>query len=147
MAERQLAGYEAWLAAMDRAGVQRHLFFETGANTLKASWKPVRLNQHGTVELRAIDGNYPQVVLAVAALVQGAASRVRRNGQTVEPNDRARAFEVEGDHIRVWGFAYLGGSLFYAATKGVENPEVSAYLDSVVEYVESKGRDPGTWQR
>jgi gamma-glutamyl:cysteine ligase YbdK (ATP-grasp superfamily) len=142
--ERQLAGYEAWLEAMDRAGVERRLFFETGGNTLKASWNPVRLNQHGTVELRAIDGNYPEVVLAVASLVHGTASRVRRDGLTVEPGDRSRAFEVESDRLRVPGFEYLSRSLFYAAaTEGVENPEVSAYLDSVFEFAESEGRGSG----
>jgi gamma-glutamyl:cysteine ligase YbdK (ATP-grasp superfamily) len=142
--ERQLAGYEAWLEAMDRAGVERRLFFETGGNTLKASWNPVRLNQHGTVELRAIDGNYPEVVLAVASLVHGTASRVRRDALTVEPGDRSRAFEVESDRLRVPGFEYLSRSLFYAAaTEGVENPEVSAYLDSVFEFAESEGRGYG----
>ena len=140
LVERQLTGYEAWLEAMDRAGVERSLFFETGGNSLKASWNPVRLNQHGTVELRSIDGNYPEIVLAVAALVHGTASRVRRDGLTVEPSDRARAFEVEGSRLRVPGFEYLVGSLFYAAaTEGVENPEVSAYLDSVFEFAGSEG--------
>jgi gamma-glutamyl:cysteine ligase YbdK (ATP-grasp superfamily) len=94
LVERQLASYETWLAAMDRAGVECRLFFETGGNILKASWNPVRLNQHGTVELRAIDGNYPEVVLAVASLVHSTASRVRKDGLTVEPDDRSHAFEV-----------------------------------------------------
>jgi hypothetical protein len=131
LVERQLAGYEAWLVAMDRTGVERCLFFESGGNALKASWNPVRLNQHGTVELRAIDCTYPGVVLAVAALalVHGAASRVRRDNLTVEPDNTSCAFVVEGENLRVSGFGYLGGRLFYAAaTKRVENPEVSAYL-------------------
>ena len=140
LVERQLAGYEAWLAAMDRAGAERRLFFEAGGNALKASWNPVRLNQLGTVELRSIDGNYPEVVLAVAALVYGAASRVKQDGLTVEPDDRVLALEVEEDNLRVPGFRYLVGSLFYAAaTKGVENHEVSVYLDSVFEFAESEG--------
>jgi carboxylate-amine ligase len=108
---------------------------------LKASWNPVRLNQLGTVELRTIDGNYPEVVLAVAALVHGAASRVRQDGLAIEPDDQALVLEVEGDNLRVPGFAYLGGNLFYAAaTIGIESPEVSAYLDSIFEFVESEGR-------
>jgi carboxylate-amine ligase len=144
LVERQLAGYEAWLAAMDRAGVERRLFFEAGGNALKASWNPVRLNEQGTVELRSIDGNYPEIVLAMTALVHGAASRVRRDGLAVEPDDLARVFEVRGDNLRVPGFEYLGGSLFFAAaTEGVENPEVSAYLDSVFEFAESEGRESG----
>ena len=141
LVQRQLSCYKAWLEAMDRAGVERHFFFEAGGNALKASWNPVRLNQLGTVELRTIDGNYPEVVLAVAALVHGAASRVRQDGLAIEPDDQALVLEVEGDNLRVPGFAYLGGNLFYAAaTIGIESPEVSAYLDSIFEFVESEGR-------
>jgi len=140
LVERQLAGYRSWLGAMDRAGVERRLFFETGGNALKASWNPVRPNQHGTVELRGIDGNYPEVILAVAALVHGAASRVRSERLKVEPDDLARAFRVEGDRLRVPGFGYLGKSLSYAAAaRGVESPAVSAYLDSILEFVAPYG--------
>ena len=144
LVERQLASYEAWLEAMDNAGVERSLFFEAGGSVLKASWNPVRLNQQGTVELRTIDGNYPEVVLAVAVLVHGTASRVRRDGLTVETDDRVRAFEVEGDRLRVPDFGYLGGSLFYAAaTEGVENSKVSAYLDSIFEFAELEDQRSG----
>lgn len=143
MIERQLSGYEAWLAAMDRAGVERRLFFEAGGNILKTSWNPVRINRHGTVELRGIDSNYPETVLAVAALVQAAADRVRNDGLTVEPDEETRLMEVRGDRLLVPEFAYLGGSLSYAAaTGGVEIPEVSAYLDSVFEFAAPGGEEP-----
>src|ERR671921_1231806 len=140
LVQHGLTGYQAWLGAMDRAGVERRTFFETGGNVLKASWNPVRLNQHGTVELRGMDGNYPQVVLAVAALIHATASRVREEGLIVEPDNQTYAFKVEGDRLLVPGFEYLGKSLFYAtATVGVESTEVSAYLDSIVEFAAPEG--------
>jgi gamma-glutamyl:cysteine ligase YbdK (ATP-grasp superfamily) len=136
LAERQLAGYRAWLEAMDQAGVGSDLFSEMGDNVLAALWNPVRPNQHGTVELRGVDSNYPEVVLAIAALVYSAASRVRKEGLTVEPDDRTRAFKVDGDRLFVPGFTYLSKDLFYAAvTRGVEDPSVVAYLDSVMEFI------------
>jgi carboxylate-amine ligase len=140
LVEHGFASYRAWLTAMDRAGVERRTFFETGGNVLKASWNPVRLNQHGTVELRGIDGNYPKVVLAVVALVHDAASRVREEGLTVEPNDQTYTFKVDGERLFVPGFDYLGKSLFYAAaTIGAEGPEVAAYLDSIVGFAAPEG--------
>ena len=142
LVERQLSSYEAWLAAMDRAGVERHLFFETGGNVLKASWNPVRINGHGTVELRGVDSNYPQTVLAVADLVHAAAERVRKEDLTVEPYEETRVMEVRGDRLLVPGFGYLGGGLSYAAaTGGVKIPEVSAYLDSVFEFAAPGGAE------
>jgi hypothetical protein len=144
LVEHGLTGYQAWLGAMDRAGVERRTFFETGGNVLKASWNPVRLNQHGTVELRGIDGNYPEVVLAVAALVHNAASRVREEGLTVEPDDQTHTFKMEGEKLFVPGFEYLGKSLLYAAaTVGAEGPEVAAYLDSIVGFTAPEGTGSG----
>ncbi|HZY56358.1 MAG TPA: glutamate-cysteine ligase family protein, partial [Rubrobacteraceae bacterium] len=144
LVERRLADHRAWLEAMDRAGVERRLFFETGGNVLKSSWNPVRLNQLGTVELREIDGNYPEVVLAVATLVHDAASRVTDEGLMVEPAEGARTFKVSGDRLFVPYFVYLSRNLFYAAaTGGAESPEVSAYLDSVLEFAAPDGQESG----
>jgi hypothetical protein len=64
-----------------------------------------------------------------------AASRVRDEGLTVEPDDQTYAFEMDGGRLLVPGFEYLGKSLFYAAaTVGAESPEVSTYLDSIVGF-------------
>jgi hypothetical protein len=37
LVESQLAGYRVWLEAIDCAGVEQRLYFETGGNGLKAS--------------------------------------------------------------------------------------------------------------
>ena len=43
--------------------------------------------------------------------------------------------------FRVPGFGYLGGELLYAAvSEGVKSPEVTAYVDSVVEFVGEEKR-------
>jgi len=70
-----------------------------------------------------------------AALVLGAADRVRQEGLTVVPDDEVRTFEADGERLRVPGFGYLGDKLLYAAvTGGVKSPEVTAYVDSVLEF-------------
>ena len=72
---QQFDRYRAWLEAMDRAGVERRLFLEAGGDLLRPAWNPVRLNRQGTLELRGMDSNFPEVTLTVAALVLGAADR------------------------------------------------------------------------
>ncbi len=136
---QQFARYHAWLEALDRAGVERRLFFETGGALLHASsWNPVRLNRHGTVELRGIDSNYPEKVLEICALVSAAADRVRRERLAVTPREGLRVFEVSCDRLLVPDFGYLNGELFRAAmTGGVESPAVVAYLDSVLRFAGS----------
>jgi hypothetical protein len=132
---QQFDRYKAWLTAMDRAGVQRRHFVEAGGDLLRPAWNPVRLNRQGTLELRAMDSNYPEVTLTVAAIILRAADRVRRDGLEVLPDDGVRAFEVTGDVLRVPDFCRLGGELLYAAvTGGADDETVSSYLDSILEF-------------
>jgi gamma-glutamyl:cysteine ligase YbdK (ATP-grasp superfamily) len=133
---QQFDRYKAWLRAMDRAGVQRSSFVEAGGDLLRPAWNPVRLNRLGTLELRGMDSNYPEVTLATAAIILRAADRVRRDGLEVLPDDGVLAFEVTGDVLRVPGFGHLGGELLPAAvTGGADDERVAAYLDSILEFV------------
>lgn len=142
LVELQFARYYAWLEAMDKAGVERHLFSEAGGNLLKAAWNRVRLNGLGTVEMRGTDSNYPEVILAIATLVYNAADRVRRENLTVKQREGVHTFELSGNKLSVPDFKYLDGDLLYAAvTEGVKSPEVIAYLDSIFEFVVQDGSE------
>lgn len=138
---QQFSRYRAWLTAMDRAGVEQRLFVEAGGDLLRPAWNPVRLNRQGTLELRGMDSNYPEVTLAAAELVLGAADRVRRDGFEVVPDDDAHCFEVAGARLRVPGFGRLGGELLHAAVTGGMNDEaVATYMDSVLEFTGGDNR-------
>lgn len=132
----QFSRYQAWLEAMDRADVERRLFFDIGGGLLSASsWNPVRLNPQGTVELRGLDSNYPETILAIGGLVNAAAERVRQERLVVLPHEDVRAFEVVGSTLFVPGFEYLSRDLFRAAmTGGAQSPKVVSYLDSVLRF-------------
>ena len=132
--KQQFDRYEAWLTAMDRAGVERRHFAEADGDLLRPAWNPVRLNRQGTLELRGMDSNYPEVTLTTAAMILGAADRIRRDGLEVVPDEEVRSFEVTGDVLRVPGFGRLGGELLYAAvTSGAQDEAVAAYLDSILD--------------
>jgi carboxylate-amine ligase len=135
LVDQQRARYRAWFAAMDLAGVERRLFAQAGGNLHRASWNPVRLSRHGTVEIRSIDANFPETILAVCALVLGAAERVRRERLEVRPTRGVLALEPDGDLLRVPIFSYLNGELLSAAaTRGVLDGRVEAYVDSLVGF-------------
>ena len=139
LVELQFDRYREWLAAMQRAGIGRRLYEEAGDGLLDAAWNPVRLNPHGTVELRGIDGNYPMAVLDTVRLISGAVERVRGEGLTVDPTEEVGTFEVDGDVLKVPDLKYVGEELFRAAAvSGVVSLEVGAYIDSVFEFVGEK---------
>ena len=131
---QQFDRYEAWLAAMDVAGVERRYFAEAGGDLLRPAWNPVRLNRQGTLELRGMDSNYPEVTLTAAAMILGVAERARRDGLRVVPDKGVRTFEVTGNMLKVPDFDSLNGELLYAAvTGGLNDEKVAAYLDSILD--------------
>src|SRR5215203_4149010 len=135
LVDQQRARYRAWFAAMDLAGVERRLFAQAGGSLHRASWNPVRLSHHGTVEIRSMDANYPEMVLAVCAIIRGAAERVRREQLEVRPSRGVLVLEPDGDLLLVPIFSYLNGELLAAATtRGVLDQRVEAYVDSFVEF-------------
>lgn len=140
LVELQFERYHAWLSAMDRAGVERHLFYEAGGSLLKTAWNRVRLNKIGTIELRGTDSNYPDRILAIATLVSNSGARVRRENLTVRPKAGVKTFQLSGDRLDVPEFEYLDNDLLYAAvTEGVKNREVKDYLDSIFEFATQDG--------
>ena len=139
LVEAQFARHRAWLGAMAAAGVGPDLVAASDS-LLQTSWNPVRLNGLGTVELRTMDGNYPEVELAACSLARAAADRVRREGLSVEPSGKTRVFEIEGQTLSIPHWTYLGGDLLMAAmTGGASSPEVVAYLDSILEFAAPYG--------
>jgi carboxylate-amine ligase len=131
---QQFDRYEDWLAAMDRAGVERRFFAEAGGDLLRPAWNPVRLNRQGTLELRGMDSNYPEVTLTAAAMILGAADRVRSEGLEVVPDRGVRTFQLTGDVLRVPDFESLNGELLHAAvTGGMQDEIVAGYLDSILD--------------
>ncbi|MUG99075.1 glutamate--cysteine ligase [Scytonema sp. UIC 10036] len=135
LVEQQFARYYAWLEAMDKAGIERHLFLEAGGSLLKSAWNPIRLNKLGTVEIRCIDSNYPSIILAIISLVYNAACRVRREGLKVRPAKGLHIFDLDGSYLWVPDFEYLNGGLLYAAaTEGIKNSKVKDYVDSILKF-------------
>ena len=127
--------YHTWLQAMDRAGVDRQMFLNSGGELLTAGWNPIRLNSIGTVELRGADSNYPQVILALTALVSEAANRVRKEDLRVRPKIGVKTFQLQGQELSVPEFEYLNNELLYAAvTEGIESTLIKDYLDSILEF-------------
>lgn len=93
------------------------------------------MSHHGTIEIRSMDANFPEMVLAVCALIRGAAERVRHERLEVRPGRGVLTLEPDGDLLHVPIFSYLNGELLGAAvTRGVLDQRVEAYVDSVVSF-------------
>jgi len=62
-----------------------------------------------------MDANFPEMVLAVCALIRGAAERVRRERLEVRPKRGVLTLEPDGKVLHVRIFSYLSGELLGAS--------------------------------
>jgi hypothetical protein len=93
------------------------------------------LSHHGTIEIRSMDANFPEMVLAVCALIRDAAERVRHESLELRPARGVLTLQPDADLLPVPIFSYLNGELLSAAvTRGVLDQRVEAYVDSVVRF-------------
>lgn len=135
LVQLQFERHHAWLNAMDKSSVERDLFFRSGASLLSSSWNPVRLNRHGTIELRSVDGNFPQVILSLFVLIRFAHRRVVQEQIQVQPKSGARTFEESQGKLMVPNFDYLNRHLLFAAvTEGLRSSSVWDFTQSVFEF-------------
>ncbi|MGK7941742.1 MAG: glutamate-cysteine ligase family protein [Crocosphaera sp.] len=140
LVENQFARFHTWLNAIEQAGINRQGFFDAGGSLLKSAWNPIRINGLGTVEIRCLDSNLPSVILAMIALIEKVAHRVREERLTVRAAEGLKRLKLEGDRLWVPSFDYLNGDLLYAAaTEGVKHPQVKAYVDSILELAIADG--------
>ncbi|MDJ1176288.1 glutamate-cysteine ligase family protein [Roseofilum capinflatum] len=135
LVEQQFNRYYCWLKAMEKAGISKAMFAQTGGELLTTGWNPVRMNRLGTVELRGIDSNYPEVILELITLVVHAAKRVQNEGITVRPQSGLEQFELKDSELFVPDFESLNGKLFYqAVTEGIKSSAIKNYLDSILAF-------------
>jgi carboxylate-amine ligase len=100
----------------------------------------VRLNRQGTLELRGMDSNLPELTFTAVEIVLSAAGRVVRENLAVTPDDGVSAFAVSGGRLLVPGFGRLGEGLFHAAVTGkADDPTITSYLDSVLDFAAGDG--------
>lgn len=142
----QFERHYSWLSAMEAAKVERELFPPSGAGLLNSSWNPVRLNPHGTVELRNMDSNLPRVILELVAIIARAHRRVIEESLHVEPQAGVHTFKCSAGRLLVPDFKYLSHELLFAAvTEGLENPRVQGFANSVVDFAREESTAQGSW--
>ncbi len=134
LVQLQFERHHAWLNALSSARVGQDLFEEAGGSLLTSAWNPVRLNLHGTVEMRNIDSNLPEIVLGVMMLVYQLAHRVRDERLLVTPTEGIDSMQVEGNRLLVPDFDHLHHQLLFGAVnEGLSSSIVREYAQSTIE--------------
>ncbi len=109
--------------------------FKIPGTTLSTNWSPVRVNQHGTIELRGMDMNHPDVIVAAAALIKFIFKAIQERYLEVEVSDTAIAdpFRFDGTMIKIPPASHVRSILQKAAAyEGLENETVQKYANNLI---------------
>lgn len=103
---------------------------------LDSSWNPIKINSHGTMEIRGADMNHPDVIIALAVLLKFITKEVQEKYLEIVPSDAAieKPFHFDGKKILIPPDSYVINKLQpLAAYEGLSNPEIYKYCEALLQ--------------
>lgn len=130
---------------LDRFNDLKNMFSKLGYNIssflrygsiLDTAWNPVKINPHGTMEIRGADMNHPDVIIALAVLLKFLNKEIQEKYLKVVPSDNAikNPFQFDGKRIFIPPDTHVINHLqSLAAYEGLENTEIYKYCDALLQ--------------
>lgn len=103
---------------------------------LDTLWNPVRINAHGTVEIRGMDMNHPDIVVAIAIMIKFLLKQLHEGNVDVIVSDQAvnEPFKFDGKTILIPPYTYLNNVLQkLSAYGGMADDSVHKYCTAVMK--------------
>lgn len=109
-------------------------------SVLDTNWSPVKINPHGTIEIRGMDINLPSLMFSISVAVKYVFQEVYGHALRIVPSDDgiAEYFKEENGKLFVPPDAYVRKKLQYmSAYAGLENENVNGYCRSFLKLAKS----------
>lgn len=106
---------------------------------LDNTWNPIKVNAHGTIEIRGMDMNHPDIVTAIAIIIKFIIKAIQENYLEVVPSDIGveEPFKKEENKIYIPPDSYVRSQLQkMAAYEGLENDVIHKYCSSLLKLAE-----------
>ncbi len=110
------------------------------SNVLNFTWNPVKINKLGTLELRGMDMNHPQYIIAASVFLKFIFKRVQQGFLKVVPSDIGidEPFKIEGNVLFVPAHTHVRNDLQkYSAYNGVNHKTHYKYLKRFMRFAKS----------
>ena len=123
--------------------LQKHGYradFIKQSNVLNFTWNPVKINKLGTLELRGMDMNHPQYVIATAVFLKFIFKKVQQEFLTVVPSDIGieEPFKIEGNVLYIPAHTHVRNVLQKnSAYDGLHNKEMHKYVKRFLRFGKS----------
>ncbi len=107
---------------------------------LDTNWSPVKINPHGTIEMRGMDTNFPSLMFSLSAAVKYLFQDVYEHELQIVPSDDgvAEYFKEEDGKLFVPPDSYVRKKLQYlSAYVGMENENIRDYCGAFLKLAKS----------
>lgn len=127
--------FDDWGELVKKFGYTVYTLTKHGS-ILDNAWNPVKINAHGTLEIRGLDMNHPDVIIALAMINKFIIKAVQEKFLRVVPADigLAEPFKREGNKIYIPPDSYVRNELQrLAAYEGLANDALHRYCANLVK--------------
>lgn len=127
--------FDEWKGILSNIGYNIYSFLKHGS-TLDSAWNPVKINPHGTMEIRGTDMNHPDVIVAIAVLLKFIVKGIQEQYIQVVSSDTAieKPFHFDGKRITIPPNSYVVNELQrLSAYEGLESDIVYKYCEALLQ--------------
>lgn len=125
--------FEEWGKLVKQFG-QNVMMFSKHGSILDSTWNPVKINAHGTMEVRGMDMNHPDITMAVTIIFKYIVKAVQHDFLQVVPSDIAinEPFKKVDKILYIPPFSHVKRVLQKAAAyEGLADDQVFAYCNNL----------------
>ncbi len=127
--------FTEWEIMLKQVGSSVKMFAKYGS-ILDSTWNPVKVNAHGTMEIRGMDINHPDVVVAIAIIVKFIIKAIQEKFLNVIPSDVgvSEPFKREGKNIYIPPDSHVRNVLQKKAVyAGLEDDAILIYCTNLIK--------------
>jgi len=127
--------FENWSEIVQKIGYNIYSLAKHGS-IMDSAWNPVKINAHGTIEIRGMDMNHPDIIVAAAILIKFILKTIQEKFVLVKPSDfgKSSPFKYDGKTILIPPSTYVRNELQYlSAYEGLANDTVCKYCSALVQ--------------
>ncbi|MBI2651828.1 hypothetical protein HYX00_00025 [Candidatus Woesearchaeota archaeon] len=131
--------YETWKSYIKKLGLNIKVLSLYGS-ILDTTWGPLKINPHGTLEVRGMDINHPIYITGIGTIIKYIMKKLQEEFYAVVPSEIGikEPFKVEGDVIYIPPYPYVRNELQkLSAYKGLENDAIFNYCKRFLRFAQS----------
>ena len=130
--------YETWKSYVKKLGLNIKVLSLYGS-ILDTTWGPLKINPHGTLEVRGMDMSHPIYIAGIGVIIRRILKKLQEEFYTVVPSEIGikEPFKIEKDIIYIPPYSYVRNELQkLSAYKGLDSDVIHNYCRRFLKFAQ-----------